>query len=163
MRRIIFPAPILAFAILASGDWIPRAEAQEPRQEKRFAFEMRGFAWKQVLEWLSDQSGLPVASKYPAPPGTFTFISPMKNKTPATYSLTEVIDLLNDVLSRQGYMLIRRSSSITVVVQDEEIDAGLAQHVEIADLKSRGRTELVSITVPLERLVMPTRLARSAN
>lgn len=152
MRRTFFLAMFLATVILAWGNvWTVRAGAPKSQTEKRFAFEMRGLGWNKVFEWLSDQSGLPFASKYPAPSGTFNFISPNKNKAPATYSLTEVIDLLNDTLSRDGYLLIRRSSSITLVVNDEEFDAALAPHIEIAELKTRGRTELVSVAVPLDR------------
>jgi hypothetical protein len=152
MRRVIFPATFLAFVILATGDiCVTHAGTPKLREEKRFAFEMRGVPWKKVLEWLSDQSGLPVVTKIPAPPGTFTFIAPMKNKTPVTYSLSEVIDLLNDALIRDGHLLVRRNSSITLVAQDENFDAALAVHVELDDLKSRGRTELVTIKLPLER------------
>ncbi len=149
MRRINLLTTFLAFTIMAG---VAHAGEQKPREEQRFAFEMRGLGWKQVLEWLSDQSGLPVASKNPPPPGTFTFISPTKGKTPKTYTLPEVIDLMNDSLSMQGYLLVRRKASITIVAADEIIDPGLAPHIELTELKSRGRTELVSIALPLERI-----------
>lgn len=149
MRRINLLTTFLAFTIMAG---VAHAGEQKPREEKRFAFEMRGLGWKQVLEWLSDQSGLPYASKYPPPPGSFTFISPIKGKTPKTYTLPEVIDLMNDSLSMQGYLLVRRNASFTIVPADETIDQGLAPHIEMTELKSRGRTELVSVTLPIERI-----------
>src|SRR5438105_601475 len=57
---------------------------------KTVSFEMRDKPWSSVLEWLSDQSGLPVVSS-DKPQGTFTFVSP-KGKT---YTIPEVIDILN--------------------------------------------------------------------
>src|SRR6266498_5355670 len=55
--------------------------------EKMIAFEMRGKEWRTVFEWLADQTGMPYASPYPAPTGTFTFINPTVNGKPREYTL----------------------------------------------------------------------------
>src|SRR5262245_55139564 len=66
--------------------------------EKKIAFEMRGKEWRTVFEWLADQSGMPYASPYPAPGGTFTFINPTVNGKPREYTLAEAFDIINEIL-----------------------------------------------------------------
>ena len=52
---------------------------QEP--EKKIAFEMRDKPWigekGSVLEWLGDQSGMPVSTSSAKPTGTLTYINPV--------------------------------------------------------------------------------------
>jgi len=83
--------------------------------EKRMAFEMRAKPWSQVFEWLSDQTGLPFISSHAAPTGTFNFINPRVGGQPRTYTIPEVIDIINEGLISHKYVLIRRPSSFTVV------------------------------------------------
>src|SRR6516164_6425379 len=69
-----------------------------PLPERRISFEMRDKPWlgeKGVLEWLSDQTGLPVSISSAKPTGTLTFINPHAGGPPKQYSLAEVIDILN--------------------------------------------------------------------
>src|SRR5437879_1315660 len=71
-------------------------------------FQMRDKPWNQVLEWLTDNSGVPVIT-VDKPVGTFTFIAP-RGKT-SEYTIPQVIDILNDALVAQKFLLVRRSSS----------------------------------------------------
>jgi hypothetical protein len=83
-----------------------------PAAAKRFTFELRGTSWNKVLEWLADQSGLAVSTDL-KPTGTLTFITPATRKD--GYTLPEIIDLLNEALASQNYLLIRRSQSFAVI------------------------------------------------
>jgi type II secretory pathway component GspD/PulD (secretin) len=115
--------------------------------EKTFTFEFQNKPWGQVLEWLSDQSGLALVSPF-KPTGTFTFVPP-KGKT---YTLREIIDILNEGLlasSTQKYLLIRGERTLTLVPADEKIDPGLVPRIRPDELSLRGRTEIVSVVFPL--------------
>src|SRR5262249_3291874 len=104
--------------------------------------------WKDVLRWLSDQTGLPVIAKE-VPTGKVT-IFPGAG-VPST--LAEVMDLLNEQLLQQHYLLIRGEKTITLVPSDEKIDPSLVPRVEAQELGRFGRTELVSVVVHLKALV----------
>jgi hypothetical protein len=95
---------------------------------------------------------LPIVSSHPAPAGSFTFISQMRGKEPATYTTAEILDLLNDELQTRSYLLIRKDKSLHLILADEKIDPGLVPHIELSDLPKRGRTEVVSIAVPLQKV-----------
>ncbi|MBV9124315.1 MAG: hypothetical protein JO112_13230, partial [Planctomycetes bacterium] len=130
----------------------PRAEVPvktaAPTSEKRIAFEMRDKPWANVLEWLSDITGLPVIASA-KPTGTFNFIAP-KGKT---YTIPEIIDILNEGLIAQKYVLIRRSQSFTLVPADEPIDPAIVPRISVDELGQRGNTEIVSMVLPLTSLV----------
>src|SRR4051794_29533987 len=93
---------LLAGVLVALGAWAaePAPPARPP--EKAVAFEMRDKPWGSVLEWLSDQTGLPVLTNH-KPAGTFTFIAPRLGGSPRKYTIPEVIDLLNEALLNQKY------------------------------------------------------------
>src|SRR5437870_2871424 len=79
--------------------------------EKKIAFEMRGQTWGKVFEWLADQTAMPYSSKYPPPAGTFTFINPKIDGKPREYTLTEVYDVINEILQQEtNHTLVRREA-----------------------------------------------------
>jgi type II secretory pathway component GspD/PulD (secretin) len=110
---------------------------------------MRDKPWGSVLEWLADQTGLTVNSNY-KPTGTFTFIAPQRSTQ--QYSLPQVIDVLNEALAGQKYILIRGERSFTIVPADERIDPAMLPRVRPEDLDQRGNTELVSVVWSLTAL-----------
>jgi type II secretory pathway component GspD/PulD (secretin) len=114
---------------------------------KRVAFEMRGTPWNKVLEWLADQSGLSVATD-PKPTGSFTFITP-KNRQQG-FTLPEIVDLLNEALTAQRYVLIRRTQSYAIIPSDRPIDAVMLPQIGIEELGQHGNTELVQVILPLK-------------
>ncbi|HXG13179.1 MAG TPA: secretin N-terminal domain-containing protein [Gemmataceae bacterium] len=126
------------------------ADAAKP-PEKKIAFDMRGMPWGKVLEWLSDQTSMPVIADFPLQ-GTFTFISPKGR----LYSIPEVVDILNDALLRQKYLLIRREHNFVLVPaggQDEKIPAEYIPRIRADELEQHGNTEVVQLVLPLKSLV----------
>lgn len=117
-------------------------------QEKKTTFQMQSVPWPRVLEWLSDHTALPVIATT-KPTGTFTFITPKQGKETAAYTTSEIIDLINEGLLAQKYLLIRRTACLHLVPADEKIDPSLVPLVEVSELPNRGRTELVSVMLPL--------------
>src|SRR5262249_3392350 len=97
--------------------------------EKTFAFAMDGKPWNSVIEWLTDQPGLQFNSEY-MPTGSFNYIGP-KGKT---YTLNQIIDILNEGLASQKFMIIRREQSFTLLPADKEIDSDLVPRILLEDL-----------------------------
>jgi type II secretion system protein D len=112
--------------------------------EKTVAFEMRDKPWKAVLEWLSNETGLPIITTA-TPTGTFSFYGNPRKR----YTIPEVIDTLNEALLNQKYVLIRRDASITIVPADMQVDPAIVPRISVDDLKNRGATEIVSVVVQL--------------
>jgi type II secretory pathway component GspD/PulD (secretin) len=110
---------------------------------------MRDKPWSDVLEWLADQTGLPVSTNY-KPTGTFTFIAP---KGANEYTIPQIVDILNENLVNQNYILIRRDQSYTIVLSDKEIDPALLPRILPEDLDRHGKTELVQVVLPLHSQV----------
>src|SRR5689334_15169965 len=124
-------------------------KATAPQQpEKNIAFEMRDKPWigerGSVLEWLSDQTGMPVSTSSAKPTGTLTFINPSVSGTPKKYSLPEVIDILNGELFKQKLILVRRPKMFSIEPADEKIDPAILPRVSADDLDKYGDTEVVS-------------------
>src|SRR5262245_5770071 len=114
--------------------------------------------WARVFEWLSDQTGLPVVGN-DRPTGTFTLVlSGDKKYTPA-----ELLDLVNEGLLAKNYLLLRREKSLALVVADEKIDPVLVPQVDPEELARRGRTELVSVTLPLVKTLVAEDMAREVK
>jgi type II secretory pathway component GspD/PulD (secretin) len=128
------------------------AKAEEKKPEKTYAFSMDGQPWADVFKWLADQTGKPVIAPF-KPTGTLTLHNPTGKK----YTMPEVIDIINDGLLAnsvtQKYYMINRERNFTVVPADEKIDGALLPRITVDELDSRGRTELVSMTLQLKTLV----------
>jgi type II secretory pathway component GspD/PulD (secretin) len=144
---------LLSGSPASSGD---KAKAPAPGgkvAEKRFTFQMQATPWKKVFEWLADQTGQPVvANQFPT--GTFTFIPPPGGKGPRTFTVSEVIDILNEALltsATQRWILVRGPHSLRLVPADEQFDPSLAPIVDPDELPRRGRSEVVRVILPLEK------------
>src|SRR5690348_1846127 len=87
-----------------------RAEAPSDPQPKTIPFEMRDKPWVEVMEWLSDETGIPVSCGVFLPCGTFTFIGPKD----ARYTHLQIIGILNRALLEQRLILIRHQHSFTI-------------------------------------------------
>jgi general secretion pathway protein D len=130
----------------------PAGETAKPTPEKKVRFEFRDKRWSEVLEWLVDQTGMQVISPT-KPAGTFTFIAPKVNGVPREYTIPEVIDIINEALSQQRYMLIRREASYTIIAADDVINDWILPRILAEDLPTRGKTEMVSVVLQLNSLV----------
>jgi type II secretory pathway component GspD/PulD (secretin) len=83
------------------------------------------------------------------PTGTFTLAALGDKK----YTTAELLDLINDGLLLQGYLLVRGEKSLALVAADEKIDPVLVPRVTLDDLAKRGRTELVSVVLHLRSVM----------
>jgi RNA polymerase sigma factor (sigma-70 family) len=133
---------------LVKGPDTPEDKQDEPPRKpepRKYAFEMDHKPWASVLEWYSGLSGLPYVGQV-KPTGTFTFLpAPGKRQ----FTLEEITDVLNEALLAQKYVLVRRNRAFTVLTAEEKIDATLLPRVRLDELEQRGKTELVTVVLPL--------------
>ncbi len=85
------------------------------------------------------------------PKGTFTFTPPDPDKE---YTLAEITDILNESLAGQKLMLLRRQVSFIIHPLDKKIEIGWIPRIELSDLPSFGKTELVQVLIPLRNLAV---------
>lgn len=156
------PAPACAQATDKGKDQKPEVKPKEP---VRYAFEMRNKPWSGsngMLEWLADIGKLPVIVIRRVP-GTFTFASPKTpDGKPKLYTLPEIIDILNESLATQQYLLLRKKDSIGLILTDEPLDKVGIPRLTLAELDERGNTELAEVVLQLKTLD-PEKIAKEAK
>src|SRR5205823_14175840 len=122
-------AAAAVLSAVAVGTAAPQAPAQrapmgEPANRpelKTYKFEFRDKRWTDVLDWFTQISGLQFHSPY-KPTGTFTSIAPkLANVQPREYTIPEIVDILNEALLLQKFLLIRREATYTIIPADEKI------------------------------------------
>ncbi|HKB35559.1 MAG TPA: hypothetical protein VKD72_03840 [Gemmataceae bacterium] len=84
----------------------------------RIEFRMENKTWKEVFDWLKEQTGVPVVVPI-HPTGTFTFVGPRA----ARYSLPQIVDLINQELRKLHEMVLIRRPRCFIVVAVEDVNA----------------------------------------
>jgi hypothetical protein len=79
--------------------------------EKQIAVELRDVPWRNVIQWLADETECPVVMGARVPKGTFTFVGQKRRK----YSVQEVIEIINGKLLAKKYFLIQRRQAFSLV------------------------------------------------
>jgi RNA polymerase sigma factor (sigma-70 family) len=123
--------------------------------EKQYYFAMDNKPWGEVLQWLSEQTGLACVSAS-KPTGAFTFVPPRVNGSLKEYTIPEILDILNEALQANGtaqkFVLLRRDRTILLLPAEEKIDPTLVPRVDVSQLAKRGKRELVKVVVSLNVL-----------
>ncbi len=99
--------------------------------------------WSTVLRELGKSMGLSLSMTH-EPVGTFTYYDEQR------YSVSEVIDILNDHLIRQGAILIRNEQRLTVVSTQQPINDSIVPFVSVAEIDWVGRNELAGTAIPIK-------------
>ena len=146
-KRCLVKGMALLAGLLLSGlaPAFAQTRAEDPgdkkaAEQKLFNFEMRGKPWSSVFEWLADNTGRKFVGPNVNLPGTFNVISPKGQK----YTLPQIIDIINDGLQTQKWVMLNRGTSFVIVPADEKIDPALLPRIDIKDLAEHGDTEIVS-------------------
>jgi type II secretory pathway component GspD/PulD (secretin) len=122
--------------------------------EKPLTLNFDKMPWEQVLQWISKEAELSLqVDTFPA--GTFTYRDPYRK-----YSVGEAIDVMNGVLLKSAFRLIRRQRSLMVLElgdgERSEAVRGLlrefAELVPAEELDNRGEFELLKCLFVLTRL-----------
>ncbi len=120
----------------------PKADA---KPEKLYEIRFDNKPWKEVFEFLEAESGLQYLSK-DRPTGTWT-VKPTKK-----YNLGELIDLMNERLEIDAFVILRKAQSFALHPATEPIPRHWLQTVTEEELEKRGRTEVVQMIVSLGAL-----------
>jgi hypothetical protein len=138
----------------ALGEELPKEPARElapdpkpPAGQKTFAVRFQGVPWDEVFDWYAKVSGLTLVTAE-KPTGKLTFESPAGKQ----YTLAEITDILNEALTQQKFILVRRTTTFFLHPADERLDRTKLPRVELPDLSTRGRTEMVEVRIPLSAL-----------
>jgi hypothetical protein len=116
------------------------------RPEKAYAVRFENKPWADVFEWFAQESGLVNASTA-KPTGAVT-IKPRDGKL---FTMAEIVDLLNEMLA-PNWVLVRGKQTFAILPADEKIDGSSFPLVAADDLGKFGKTELVSVLIPLGAL-----------
>lgn len=143
---------VVAFAlaipclILAQEQPAPPTAPAETSIPKEITFNFSEVPWEEVARWLADigQKSLLVEAK---PEGTFTYFDKRK------YTFPEALDVINSVLLTKGHVLLVRNNFLILADLKEGIPPHRVEYVEVADLPTKGRTELVKVLLTLKGLV----------
>lgn len=124
-----------ARALLTDSQWelFNGAPATAPLR-----FNFREESWPEVLQWFARQNDSSLVMDA-VPDGSFTYADDR------SYSPAEAIDLINSVLLTKGYTIIRRNKLMTLVRLGEVIPLELIPKVDLEDLPSLGRFEMVAV------------------
>jgi uncharacterized protein (TIGR03067 family) len=128
-----------------------KAESQR-KPDKTISLEgVRGKKrWKEVLEWLADQTGIPVVWR--SATGLPNIAWPKEN---LKYSIGEVMDILNESLQADEenvYIVLRRPSSYSLYPANTKIPPELLPAVAPEDFYKWGNTEWVKTRIRLKTL-----------
>jgi hypothetical protein len=112
-RSFLLGAISTILAAATMGEFAPRIFAQqnEREAEKRFAMHFEKAPWAKVFETYSDQTGLTFISRFPLPPGTFSYSTPKGE----TYTRHEAAMIINESLMKEGFVLVPRKLSTTML------------------------------------------------
>lgn len=122
----------------------------------RFRFSFSGAPWREVLNWLADESGMALhVGDLPA--GSFTY------SDPSEFTIDEAISRINLFLIPQGYSIVKRGTLLSAIsLVDprslQQLDA-LATPTPVAELDQRSEHEIVKCMVPLGNVVADEAIA----
>jgi type II secretory pathway component GspD/PulD (secretin) len=141
------PAPGMPGAVVPIAPVAPVAPPATGDRTISFNFEKMG--WDDVLDWYSKESGLTLITTV-KPTGSLAF-KPSKDKK---FTMGEVTDLLNEALTQQKFILIRRNMTFFIQPADEKIDPTMVPRITLEELAKRGKTEIVEVILPIKGMVV---------
>ncbi len=133
------PKPVVAPKV---GDTTKPADA---KIEKLYEVKFDGTDWSKIIDWLEKETGLMCITK-DKPQGSIT-LKPNKK-----YTLGELIDLLNERLEQDNFIILRKSQTFSFYAADQKVPLVHTPNVTREDLMLRGKTEFVQHIIPLVTL-----------
>jgi len=125
-------------------------------RDVRFRFSFSGAPWREVLNWLADESGMALHVG-DLPSGSFTY------SDPSDFTIDGAISRINLFLIPQGYSIVKRGSLLSAIsLVDprslQQLDA-LATPTAITDLDARSEHEIVKCMLPLGNVIADEAIA----
>lgn len=110
--------------------------------EPVWQFNFQNAPWPIVIRNFAKQNGMAL-QMLSEPTGTFTFV----DQRP--YPASEALDLLNDYLISEGFLLIRNGNKLTSITAGGPIQEGIVPFVPMRQIEILGRNELASVAIPI--------------
>ena len=120
------------------------APAAPPVEEKRYSNSFDKASWEVAIAWLEKVTGQRLITTN-RPSQTLTL--KVENKT-----VPEIVDLYNEALAGEKYILVRREQSFGYFAADEKLPKDVIRRVMLAELAKLGKTEFVSVMIPLRSI-----------
>jgi type II secretory pathway component GspD/PulD (secretin) len=140
-----YPDPVPA---LGPSGPIPVPQPAPP-QEPRFSFRFQGAPWPIVLRQCARDFGMSLDMRQP-PGGTLSYFD--ENE----YSQSQFLDILNDHLLKEGFVLTRNGTKLSLFAANERIDDSAISFVQMPHLDALGRNEVASVAFPYEMMTEGT-------
>ena len=144
------PAVLLAglggsvLAVQPPAPPVASAPAAPAAEEKRFSNGFDKASWDVAFAWLEKVSGQRLITTF-RPSQSLTL--KVENK-----AVPEIVDLYNEALAGEKYILVRREQSFGIYPADEKLPKDIIRRVTIVDLPKLGKTEFVSVMIPLKSI-----------
>ena len=135
---------------------IPAISVEAAAVEKTYGVNFDRAEWSAVLKWFSKETGLIRVDNAPIP-GTLSLKSDEK------YTLPQLIDLLNEVLARKEWIIIRREHSFLLHPTDEKVPPEILSQILPEELPKRGRSEFVQVVIRLDEGIVASEVAPQAR
>ncbi len=116
-----------------------------PEGAQSVTFNFQFAPWDEVLKLFARIAGLTLDMQT-APPGTFTYYDKQ------SFTATEALDVLNGYLLQRGFLLVRRDQFLIVANIAQGIPPNLVPTVEVEELPTRGRNELVRSVFVIQQM-----------
>lgn len=133
-----------------AGESAPEAESEPMSEvpmadplEKKIVFNFGKAPWDVALTRFAELAELQLILKF-KPPGTFDYSS---NKA---YTIPEALDILNEVLIAEGFVVLRTDRFLTLAALDQPLPVSQIPVVKVEDLPKRGKNEFVTVVRRLE-------------
>ncbi|MFO0976947.1 MAG: secretin N-terminal domain-containing protein [Planctomycetaceae bacterium] len=152
--RLMAPQPLNGPALPVPGSFqeggvmIPPPTSSAPMvattdDAQPWTFNFQQAPWTTVIRSFCDSSGYSL-QLIAEPVGTFSYYDSR------SYNTTEAIDVFNDHLMVNGFILVREGRRLTLTNATSEIPGNLIPFVTIHQLDGLGRNELASVAIPLK-------------
>ena len=111
--------------------------------EPTWQFNFQNAPWSVVIRNFAKQNGMAL-QMLTEPTGNFTFV----DERP--YPASEALDLLNDYLLAEGFLVVRNGNKLTTVTAGGPIQEGIVPFVPMRQIEILGRNELASVAIPIK-------------
>jgi type II secretory pathway component GspD/PulD (secretin) len=123
----------------------PAAATPPAPAEKTYNQTFEKASWDSAFVWLEKVTGQRLITTV-KPISTISL--KVENKT-----VPEIIDLFNEALFQEKFILIRGEQSFTIFSADEKIPKYKFKKILVTELPKYGRTEFVTVMIPLRSLI----------
>lgn len=136
------PAPLTPVLQPNLANQQPFIQTPSNATGRGLSFSFKDAPWELVLRRFAQEAGMSLQmTKLPA--GTFTFFDTHQ------YTPPQALDLINDHLLRQQFILVRSGRNLILFATTERIPGNLIPYVRAEDLNQLGRNELASVAIPI--------------